>query len=149
MRLIHRLLTVCVLGLCLGSAFPAEAQDGRGRQYKGTAAQFRDEGRDPFGFSTICSSVTWTVLSSSDTISRSMTMFIDPANTVAVCLSTMTGTAYGCTTATPGMYFPATTYAVFTDYTSFSWKCKAGAGATAVVGGVRARDRGDFGAISW
>jgi len=110
-----------------------------------------DEGRNPVFFSVQCSSQAWTVVQSSDTISRSITMYAPRTNpngaSDAVCISSVTTTSQACNDGVGGVEL--TPDSAFTDYTKVQWNCRSRANNTQLgtVKGYRGRDKGDYGYI--
>ncbi len=114
---------------------------------------YQSEGRNPVPFSVTCSTPSWTVVVSSDAISRSTFMEAISSNTAAVCLLPFTGgvtptvaVSSQCVTATKGIELPPNS--AYTDYSKAAWACAASSGTVnQVIKGVRTRDAGDYGNI--
>ena len=141
-------------GILLAGAFligglSAHAQSGS-RAQKGVVPVFQDEGRDPIYFNMACSSHTWTVVSASDTIRRSILMQLSLDSRATVCLSSITAASHTCTDTTTGVELSSSTPSL-TDFTSAAWRCRSreGGNITGRVRGYIARDRADFPAIGW
>ncbi len=136
---------ICTAGLLCFLAVHVHAEGAKAFQPQST---FVDEGDAVIPYSILCSSTSWTVLVSSDIISRSVLYQAVTANTTQVCISTITTTGYACLTSTPGMELePGST---LSDYTKAGFSCRArqttGASDTrGYIKGRRSRDQGDYG----
>lgn len=112
---------------------------------------YQDEGNSTLPYSVQCDSNTWTVLVSSDAISRSLLMYAphdNPnASTDSICISTITTAGYTCTASTPGTELRAG--ASLTDHGSTAWRCRGRANNASLgyIKGYRSRDTNDQGRV--
>jgi len=111
-------------------------------------AIFQDEGDQVIPYSVQCASTSWTVLVSSNIISRSVLYVALSGNSTSICISSMTTAGYACQDSTPGIEL--TPGSSLSDYTKVVWYCRARqtVGATDTRGyikGRRSRDSGDDG----
>lgn len=141
------LLLLCLLP---SSAFAA------GSLFSGVTPTFTNQGNAPIPFNTAITTTSWTTIISSDTISRGLIIESDPANSVTICISTLTISGIGgaandaCNASTTGVKLSAG--GSWTDYSQVQWTARGytATGATALtqfITGVRYRDKGDYGSI--
>lgn len=110
------------------------------------------QGNAPLPFNIGCTTTSWTVVSSSDTIARGTIYISDETNSTNICISTTTNVNDLCNASTPGIDLSAG--GSWTDYSEAGWNCRgktpAGTPATVTdnIHGVRYRDKGDYGSIS-
>lgn len=110
------------------------------------APVFQNEGRDPIPFNVTLSSLTLTVIVSSDTIVRSTYFQSVSSNTTSICISPSSGST-NCTTSWAGWQLSPNSSMI--QYTRSAWYGRLPSGAPAqAVSGFRTRDRGDYGTIS-
>lgn len=133
--------------LLLFAAGVARAEGSKGL----TQPVYREEGDVPLDYSVECDSNTWTVVVTSDTISRSVLYYAPHDNPSAsgdsVCLSTTTAANDTCTAARPGVELrPGASY---TDYTTAAMRCRSRANNSSLgrVKGRRSRDSRDQGRV--
>lgn len=107
------------------------------------------QGNAAIPYNTSITTTSWTVVISSDIITRGLIIESDPANTVTICISTTTNSNDGCSASTPGVKLSAG--GSWTDYSEMQWTARgytaSGATLTQFVTGVRYRDKGDYGNI--
>lgn len=117
-----------------------------GRYMTQVQPAYMDEGDSPVEFSVACSSLSWTMIVSSDTISRSVLFYAPVDNTASssVCISLSSNTT-ACSASKPGTEL--TPDSSVTDYTKARWFCRARSGSTDRVKGWRSRDKRDYGDI--
>jgi hypothetical protein len=133
------------LGVVLiGISVPAQSL---GEAQKPPQREFRDEGRNPIPFSVICTTFTWTVVSSSDAIRRGIIFEAIAANQFSTCIATTTNNADPCGDTTPGHEMASNSS--LTDYSTAQWTCKSRPqSSTTTIKGVNYRDKGDYGSTS-
>jgi hypothetical protein len=106
---------------------------------------FQTEGRDAIFLSTVCTASSWSVVVSSDAISRSLFLQALSGNTGNICL----GTGPNRTTDACVSTMASVELATSATYTTFSkegiW-CRSVQGSQTLKG-KRTRDRSDFGYI--
>lgn len=141
------LLLICALPC---SAFA------QGASGVGPSPVYFNEGNAPIPYNTAITTTSWTVVISSDIISRGLIIESDPANTVTICISTLTVSGIGgaandaCAATTTGVKLsPGGSW---TDYSDNKWTARGytATGAAALIqylSGVRYRDKGDYGSI--
>lgn len=139
---------ICAVLVLISLAVPVLAGP-NGRKTGDTTAVFTDDGDAPVLFSISCSSQAWTVLVSSDSISRSLLAQWGTNNLVGVCISSTTTSGTVCDDSIGGVELSSTTVA-WSDNTKAGWNCRSRANASnvGILKGYRARDSGDYGAIS-
>lgn len=138
---------LAIIALAIFSPEPAKA-DGLEKPLVTPVTQ--DDGNQPIIFSIACSTSAWTLVVSSDSITRGTMFETVPNNIVGVCLSTA-ATSIPCQDSTPGVELSSGTYSAFTTKDKSAWYCAGrsatGSTVTTYVKGIRERDRGDLGAI--
>lgn len=129
-------LAVALLGL-------ASAAHAQGMNTYQPSPVFQAEGRQRTLISTTCVSNSWTLVASTDVISRSWLIQAPSGNTATVCLSSNTAT--DCAITTPGIELAPNT--ALTDYGHAKWYCESYSG-TQYLKGYYTWDQADSGARS-
>ncbi len=136
------------VAIALSALFAQQARADANTQRQATPIN-DDGGNAPILFDIACSTTAWTVVTSSDSISRFAFYFAPSANAVSVCLSSTTKAGDACNDSTPGLELPASAFWV--DTTKAGWNCRGRTGTgstiTVYVKGYRGRDSGDYGWI--
>jgi hypothetical protein len=137
----RRIGLIFALGLLL--AYSPNLVRGQGTKFPQITPVYQEEGRQRVFFSATCTGSSWTLVVSSDSISRSTLITALAANSEPVCLSSSTATG-SCSATTQGPELPASSS--LTDYSHGEWYCQSYSG-TQYVKGYRTRDKGDYGNI--
>lgn len=133
------------LGLILAMAFMAVGAHAQGQAKQEILPVFQSEGRDPVYYSTACVSTAWTMVISSDSISRSVLVQAITANTADVCISSGPVNLNACLAGTPGDQMAPNS--ALTIYHRAAFYCRSVTG-TQTLKGTRNRDHADAGYIT-
>lgn len=141
------LLAAIAALLCLGPRW-VRAQGAYRLQ---AVPDFQTQGRDPVSFNVTCSSYTWTVFKSSDTIGRAVFVQNPSTSTSNIGIifadPTYSAPTVSYDTTTAGIDLSAGA-AIFTDATRAAGYCRVPVNAAAQhLKGYWNRDRGDYGQI--